>query len=199
MPKLEWKFNYDIYGKNKVFYQPNISIYLVRSSPDKKNKIRKKDFKYKDKDKDNDMSGENSYLKNMSFSKSNKYLKKNIERYNLTQSIYDKLIVRNRTKNSSYNNKIDKEICNMTGIYNTKREVFKKRLVYLSSSQLKKHKKMFNNYKLSQSNEKRKRQDKPIFSVLSITDITDGVNSIKNNKKKIVFTKQYTNLKFHNN
>ena len=195
MPKLDWKFNYETKEKNKAIYQPNISIYLMRSSPDKKNKDRSKGFQYKD----NAMSDKNNYLKNMSFSQSNKLLQKRIERYKLTHSIYDKLIARNRNKNSSYNNKIDKEICSMTGIYNTKREVFKKRLVYLSSSELKKHRKMFNNYKLSQSNEINKRHSKPIFAVLSITDITDGINSIKNNRKKIPITKQYKNLKFHNN
>ena len=195
MPKLEWRFNYDIHEKNKVIYQPNISIYLVRNSPDKKNKDRSKGFQFKK----NGLSDESNYIKNMSFSKSNKLFQRSIERYKLTQSIYDKLIVRNRNKNSSYNNKIDKEICNMTGIYNTKREVFKKKLVYLSSSELKKHRKMFNNYKLSQSNEVKKKQAKPIFAVLSITDITDGINSIKKNSKKFPITKQYTNLKFHNN
>ena len=195
MPKLEWRFNYDIHEKNKVIYQPNISIYLVRNSPDKKNKDRSKGFQFKE----NGLSDESNYIKNMSFSKSNKLFQRSIERYKLTQSIYDKLIVRNRNKNSSYNNKIDKEICNMTGIYNTKREVFKKKLVYLSSSELKKHRKMFNNYKLSQSNEVKKKQAKPIFAVLSITDITDGINSIKKNSKKFPITKQYTNLKFHNN
>ena len=142
MPKLEWRFNYDIHEKNKAIYQPNISLYLVKNSPDKKNKDRSKGFQFKD----NSMNDENNYMKNMSFSKSNKLFQRSIESYKLTQSIYDKLIVRNRNKNSSYNNKIDKEICNMTGIYNTKREVFKKRLVYLSSRELKKHRKMFNNY-----------------------------------------------------
>ena len=195
MPKLEWRFNYDIHEKNKVIYQPNISIYLVRNSPDKKNKDRSKGFQFKK----NGLSDESNYIKHMSFSKSNKLFQRSIERYKLTQSIYDKLIVRNRNKNSSYNNKIDKEICNMTGIYNTKREVFKKKLVYLSSSELKKHRKMFNNYKLSQSNEVKKKQAKPIFAVLSITDITDGINSIKKNSKKFPITKQYKNLKFHNN
>ena len=195
MPKLEWRFNYDIHEKNKAIYQPNISLYLVKNSPDKKNKDRSKGFQFKD----NSMNDENNYMKNMSFSKSNKLFQRSIESYKLTQSIYDKLIVRNRNKNSSYNNKIDKEICNMTGIYNTKREVFKKRLVYLSSRELKKHRKMFNNYKLSQSNEVKKRQAKPIFAVLSITDITDGINSIKKNSKKFPITKQYKNLKFHNN
>ena len=186
---------YNFFEKNKVVYQPNISIYLVRNSPDKKNKDRSKGFQFKD----NGLSDESNYIKNMSFSKSNKLFQRSIERYKLTQSIYDKLIVRNRNKSSSYNNKIDKEICNMTGIYNTKREVFKKRLVYLSSSELKKHRKMFNNYKLSQSNEVKKKQAKPIFAVLSITDITDGINSIKKNSKKFPITKQYTNFKFHNN
>ena len=194
MPKLEWRFNYDLYGKNKVIYQPNISIYLVRTSPNKKIKDKNKGFQYKD----NALSEENYCFKNMTFSKSNKLFPKSIERYRLTQSIYDKLIVRNRNKNSSYNNKIDKEICNMTGIYNTKREVFKNKLIYLSSSELKKHKKMFNKYKLSQSNEIKRRQPKPIFSVLSITDITDGINGIKNNRKKFTITKQYKNLKFQN-
>ena len=195
MPKLDWKFNYDTKEKNKAIYQPNISIYLMRNSPDKKNKDKSKGFQYKD----NAMSDKNNYLKNMSFTQSNKLLQKRMERYKLTHSIYDKLIVRNNNKNSSYNNKIDKEICSMTGIYNTKREVFKKRLVYLSSSELKKHRKMINNYKLSQSNEINKRHSKPIFAVLSITDITDGINSIKNNRKKSPITKQYKNLKFHNN
>ena len=195
MPKLEWRFNYDLYGKNKVIYQPNISIYLVRTSPNKKIKDKNNGFQYKD----NALSEENYCFKNMTFSKSNKLFPKSIERYRLTQSIYDKLIVRNRNKNSSYNNKIDKEICNMTGIYNTKREVFKNKLIYLSSSELKKHKKMFNKYKLSQSNEVKRRQPKPIFSVLSITDITDGINGIKNNRKKFTITKQYKNLKFQNN
>ena len=195
MPKLDWKFNYDTKEKNKAIYQPNISIYLMRNSPDKKNKDKSKGFQYKD----NAMSDKNNYLKNMSFTQSNKLLQKRMERYKLTHSIYDKLIVRNNNKNSSYNNKIDKEICNMTGIYNTKRELFKKRLVYLSSSELKKHRKMINNYKLSQSNEIKKRHSKLIFAVLSITDITDGINSIKNNRKKSPITKQYKNLKFHNN
>ena len=194
MPKLEWKFN-DMRGKDKVIYQPNISIYLMRNSPDKRNKDRSKGFQYKD----NFKSDENIDFKNNSFSQSNKLLQKRMEIYKLTHSIYDKLIIRNRKKNSSYNNKIDKEICNMTGIYNTKREVFKKRLVYLSSSELKKHRKMINNYKLSQSNEIKKRHSKLIFAVLSITDITDGINSIKNNRKKSPITKQYKNLKFHNN
>ena len=145
------------------------------------------------------MSDENNYLTIMSFSKSNKDFQRSIERYELTQSIYDKLIVRSRNKNCAYNNKIDKEICNMTGIYNTKREVFKKRLVYLSSSELKKHRKILNDYKLSQSNEVKTRQANPIFAVLSIADITDGKNSIKKNSRIFPITKYYTNLKFHNN
>jgi hypothetical protein len=195
MPKLEWRFNYDMHEKNKVIYQPNISIYLMRNSPDKKNKNSAKVFQFKGKT----MNDENNCFKNMSFSKSNKLFQKRIQRYKLTQSIYDKLIVRNRNKNSPYNNKIDKEICNMTGIYNTKRELFKKRLVYLSSSELKKHRKLINSYKLSQSNETKKRHETPIFAVLSITDITEGINSIENNRKKIPITKQYTNLKFQKN
>jgi hypothetical protein len=195
MPKLKWRFNYDLQEKEKIIYQPNISIYLMRSSPDKKDKNRSKGFQYKD----NNMSDENNYLTIMSFSKSNKDFQRSIERYELTQSIYDKLIVRSRNKNCSYNNKIDKEICNMTGIYNTKREVFKKRLVYLSSSELKKHRKILNDYKLSQSNEVKTRQANPIFSVLSIADITDGKNSIKKNSRIFPITKYYTNLKFHNN
>ena len=195
MPKLEWRFNYDMHEKNKVIYQPNISIYLMRNSPDKKNKNSAKVFQFKGKT----MNDENNCFKNMSFSKSNKLFQKRIQRYKLTQSIYDKLIVRNRNKNSPYNNKIDKEICNMTGIYNTKRELFKKRLVYLSSSELKKHRKLINSYKLSQSNETKKRHETPIFAVLSITDITEGINNIENNRKKIPITKQYTNLKFQKN
>jgi hypothetical protein len=195
MPKLEWRFNYDLYEKEKVIYQPNISIYLARNSPDKKDKDRSKVFQYKD----NIINEESSYLKNISFSKSKNLFQRNIKRYKLTQSIYDKLIVRNRNKNSSYNNKIDKEICNMTGIYNTKRELFKKKLLYLSSSELKKHRKIINNYKLSQSNEIKKRQPKAIFAVLSITDITDGINSIKKNSKKFPITKHYSNLKLQNN
>jgi CRP-like cAMP-binding protein len=195
MPKLEWRFNYDLYEKEKIIYQPNISIYLARNSPDKKNKDRSKVFQYKD----NTIDEESSYLKNISFSKSKNLFQRNIKRYKLTQSIYDKLIVRNRNKNSSYNNKIDKEICNMTGIYNTKRELFKKKLLYLSSSELKKHRKIINNYKLSQSNEIKKRQPKAIFAVLSITDITDGINSIKKNSKKFPITKHYSNLKLQNN
>ena len=184
-----------MYEKEKVIYQPNISIYLARNSPDKKDKDRSKVFQYKD----NAINEESSYLKNISFSKSKNFFQRNIKRYKLTQSIYDKLIVRNRNKNSSYNNKIDKEICNMTGIYNTKREVFKKRLVYLSSSELKKHRKILNDYKLSQSNEVKTRQANPIFAVLSIADITDGKNSIKKNSRIFPITKYYTNLKFHNN
>ena len=197
MPKLKWRFNYDLQEKEKIIYQPNISIYLVRSSPDKKDKNRSKGFQ--SKDNNNNMSDENNYLTIMSFSKSNKDFQRSIERYELTQSIYDKLIVRSRNKNCSYNNKIDKEICNMTGIYNTKREVFKKRLVYLSSSELKKHRKILNDYKLSQSNEVKTRQANPIFAVLSIADITDGKNSIKKNSRIFPITKYYTNLKFHNN
>ena len=197
MPKLKWRFNYDLQEKEKIIYQPNISIYLVKSSPDKKDKNRSKGFQ--SKDNNNNMSDENNYLTIMSFSKSNKDFQRSIERYELTQSIYDKLIVRSRNKNCSYNNKIDKEICNMTGIYNTKREVFKKRLVYLSSSELKKHRKILNDYKLSQSNEVKTRQANPIFAVLSIADITDGKNSIKKNSRIFPITKYYTNLKFHNN
>ena len=132
------------------------------------------------------------YLKNNTFSNSNKDSKEKIQKYNLTTTtFFDQNYDLINKKDSSYNSKYEKEILCMTGIYNTKREKSKTKLTY-SSKKDKTPKYIISNYKLSYNLINKRPKNSPTnLTLLSITNIT-GELKLKNNiNKSIPYLKKY--------
>ena len=132
------------------------------------------------------------YLKNNTFSNSNKDSKEKIQKYNLTTTtFFDQNYDLINKKDSSYNSKYEKEILCMTGIYNTKREKSKTKLTY-SSKKDKTPKNIISNYKLSYNLINKRPKNSPTnLTLLSITNIT-GELKLKNNiNKSIPYLKKY--------
>ena len=101
---------------------------------------------------------------------------------------------------TSFNSKLDKEIINFTGIYNTKREVQKKKLSYPSEEKQKKSKHIFNNYRVTHPSfmYRKKSNNIPMVALLSITDMNEGAKIKHEDTKAMVNLRKYTNLKYYN-
>lgn len=179
--KLKWNFNEEneksnISNKNRNKTQTNLSTYILTTShTERKNKIKNIDK-----------------IKNLFYIRTNTYSNINIKKQskeiikkcNLTTTnfFYKNYDLKN-IKDSPYNLKYEKEILSMTGIYNTKREKTKKKLIF-SFSKDKVKKRIYYNYKLSHNiTNKKKKKDSPTQSLLSINNI-NGELILKNTIKK---------------
>ena len=171
--------------KNRRKVQNNISSFiLTTSNTDRRSKIIS----------NNRTKRINNiyYLKNNTFSNSKKNLKKQFPQYNLTTTtLYSKNYDLIKNKDSSFNSKYEKEILNMTGIYNTKREKSKKKKATNSTKQDKRPRHILNNFKLSYHSMNKKKENLPIVALLSITNISEGLQLKNNACKNIASAKQY--------
>ena len=151
----EWNFteeNENKIEKNNKRAQTSRTKYIVTSSSsntDRKSKSHKNKIFIYDKNINNIY-----FSKDYTFSKSSKNYKNQFKDFNLAYTtLYNKEydLIKNKDL-SYYNRKLDKEIINMTGIYNTKREISKKIIFIHSPSKKEKNMKdLINNYKLSHS------------------------------------------------
>ena len=168
-------------------FKNNISLTLLKShkkdnerlntEPNFSPNIFASPYNYKDKkinrnkrcDDSNNIFKYSHYRKNCTFSKNNNYFQKIVSKYSLTATFCGKLI---KNRELSYNNhKLDKQILNMTGIYNTKREKSKKQIIYHSSIDKKRHRNLLSNYKLHNlKNMKIRKKYTPMVALLSISD-----------------------------
>ena len=203
MSKLHWNFgdeNEKTYIRekrenilrNKIKAQPSISIHLLTTttSTDRKNKNRKKRIK--------DI---NSILISDNKNNNNNSSKKTVFKYNLTSTTLGDQYNYIKNREVSYNSKLDKEIINFTGIYNTKRELSKKKVVLPSAKEEKKiNRHTYSNYRLSHSNYMNRRKNvMPLVAILSITEMNDEAKKIQeNNIKRINNLRKHKNLKLKN-
>ena len=198
MQRLKWNF-YDendksksnksgAKDKNKRKTQTNLSSYiLTTSNTDRKSKII-------NNNKNTKKIKNIYYIRSNTFSNDMKNIKKKPPHYNLTTTtLYSKnydIIV---NKDSSFNSKYEKQIRNMTGIYNTKREKSKTKKIPNSTKQNKRpNKHIISNYKLSYNlmNKKKQQQQLPMVALLSITNMTKGLQLKKNNDKNNLNTEK---------
>ena len=194
--KLNWNFNDEIEKSNtkdkRRKTQNNISSYILTTSNTDRKSI-------KNKNKKNKNINNIYYLKKKNtntFSNNIKILKKKIPHYNFTTTtLYDNNADFLKNLDSLNNSKFEKEILNMTGIYNTKREISKTKIVNSSSKDAKKPKRIFSNYKLSHNfiNMKKRTNNLPMVALLSISDKKEGLK-LKKNKNK-----NSPNLKYSKN
>lgn len=177
--------------------QTNISSYILTTSNTDRKKRKPQNKRVKNLSNINNTINNNLYyLNNNTFSNNNNNKKKRIPHYNFTtttlfESNYDFFKNRDSINNSKY----EKEILNMTGIYNTKRELSKK-IVNSASKENKKPRHIFSNYKLSHNIINRRQQELPTVSLLSINKIKEGLKLKKKKNKSIPNVKKYKNLKF---
>ena len=88
---------------------------------------------------------------------------------------------------SFFNKKLDKEIKNMTGIYNTKRELSKKQISIPSSNDTKTSKRILSSYKFMHSNYINQNKNDILNSeLLSITNISIGIKTKQKRYKSII-------------
>ena len=177
--KFKWNFieeneKSNLREKNRKNAQTNISSYILTTSntdrKSKKNKISK----------NSNNINKVYYFNNITYSKSNHNSYKKFSNYNYTTTtLYDKNYDILLSKDIPYNTQLDKEIINMTGIYNTKREVLKKQLLKSPPKESKYH---IQNNKLSHSNFIRRKM--PYLALLSNRNLT-GKRNVKNYKAKI--------------
>ena len=156
--------NWNLNEENEYFSEKskkktvgNISSYRL-TTPNTSNTNRKiSSYRNKKPFNINNYNNKNIFLYDENdFTKEKTYFKyKNIfPDINLTiTNLYSKKYDLMKNKDLSYiNRKLNKEITNMTGIYNTKREISKNNLKVSSSpNKNKKHKRISSNYKLSHS------------------------------------------------
>jgi hypothetical protein len=213
MPKLQWDFGNEkskskskeksiIRERNKFKNQPNISMNLMTtSSNDKKstkntnsNLTTNRNKRIKDLNSVDKIYFKSTFTKNNNIDNSNKAIFK----YNLTTTTLNDNLY--KIWDTSYNSKLDKEIINFTGIYNTKREVQKKKLSYPSEEKQTKSKHIFNNYRVTHpSFMYRKKSNKiPMAALLSITDMNEGAKIKDEDNKAMANLRKYKNLKYYN-
>ena len=158
---------------------------FARPSYDKDKKISRN----KNYDDPNNILNYENYTKNCTFSKTTNNCEKIVSKYCLTTTFCGNLI---SDRESSYNNtKLDKQILNMTGIYNTEREKQrekqKKQLIYISPINKKRYWNLVSNYKLNYLKKiKTRKKSNPMVTLLSISDSNNNdflkINPDKNNK-----------------
>ena len=179
----------------------NISSYRLATSntSNTNRKIRsyrnKKSFNINNNNKNIFFYDENDFTKEKTFFKyKNIFPNINLTITNLYSKKYDLL----KNKDLSYiNKKLNKEITNMTGVYNTKREISKKNLK-VSSSQNKnnEHKRILSNYKLSHSiNLNQNTINIPKSRFLTIR-IKSGKINLENDKNNVI--PNMNNIKIRN-
>ena len=137
--KLKWDFGEEkskskskekstIRERNKSNNHPNISLYQMTTSSIDKNSNKKANInrnkRIKNLNNIDKIHFKSTFSKNNNIENSNK----TIFKYNLTTTTLNDNLY--KIWDTSYNSKLDKEIINFTGIYNTKREVQKKKLSY---------------------------------------------------------------------
>ena len=125
--KLKWNFKNEdekinIKEKKRKIAQINASSYILTNTERKEKKMNNSKIIYNLNKVCNSKSNSNSQKK---------YNNGNYCNFTTT-TLYDKNYDILLSKDTLYNTKLDKEIINMTGIYNTKREIKKKRLVISS-------------------------------------------------------------------
>ena len=189
---LNWNFNEenkksntkDKRKKNKT----NISSYILTTSNSEARSKISKNKRNKNISKINANINNIYHLKNNNFSNININLKKKIPHYNLTTTtLYYNNYDFTKNLDSINNSKYVKHILNMTGIYNTKREISKTKIVRSPPKDNKKPKRIFSGYKLSNNfivNKKKREQNRPSLSLLSITNVK-GIKLKKNKNKSI--------------
>ena len=203
MSKLHWNFgdeNDKTYIRekrenilrNKIKAQPSISIHLLTTttSTDRKNKNRKKRI-----------IDINRILTADNMNNNNNSSKKTVFKYNLTSTTLGDQYNYIKNREVSYNSKLDKEIINFTGIYNTKRELSKKKVILPSKKEEKKiNRHTYSNYRLSHSNYMNRRKNvMPLVAILSITEMNDEAKKIQeNNIKRNNNLRNNKNLKLKN-
>ena len=203
MSKLHWNFgdeNDKTYIRekrenilrNKIKAQPSISIHLLTTttSTDRKNKNKKKRI-----------IDINRILTADNMNNNNNSSKKTVFKYNLTSTTLGDQYNYIKNREVSYNSKLDKEIINFTGIYNTKRELSKKKVILPSKKEEKKiNRHTYSNYRLSHSNYMNRRKNvMPLVAILSITEMNDEAKKIQeNNIKRINNLRKHKNLKLKN-
>ena len=203
---LKWDFNEKIVKEtNKKKIQNTTSSYILTTSyTDRKMyKINNNNNKYEmnnnnniDNNIDNNVGNNTDniyYLKNHIISKSKKNLEKNIFNFTINILYNQKYDSMKNNDLSHYSKKLDKEILNMTGIYNTKREVSKKKLITPSSNETKNSKLILNNYKLSHSYYKNQKKNNRLNSeFLSIINNSKIIHAKKKRNKTIPYIKNAT-------
>ena len=192
--KLNWNFydeneNSNIKEKNKKKTQNNISSYILTTS----NTDRKSKKNINKRNNNSNNLNLKYYLKNNTFSNKKINTKKNFPHYNFTTTTlyeqnYDFIKSRDSLNKSNY----EKEILNMTGIYNTKREKSKTKLIYSNSKNIKKSKHIFNNNKFSKYNIYKGNKNLPTLSLLSMTNKEFKLK--KNKNKSIPNINKYNNF-----
>ena len=167
--KLKWNFKNEdekinIKEKKKKIAQINASSYILTNTERKKKKIKTSKLVYN--------------LNKICNSKSNSNSQKKCNNYCnfTTTTLYDKNYDILLSKDTLYNTKLDKEIINMTGIYNTKREIKKKRLVISSKGS---PKLIIKNNRLTKSCYKSRIKNN--ITILSNKKLSEKINR-KNNK-----------------
>ena len=195
---LKWNFNNNnkLIEKNRKMNK--ISILSTSNTDRKIQKTKNKANKYEinidniDNNNDNiDYNDNNyniSYWKNKNITKS-KYLRKKFLDFNFTiNTLYNKKYDFLKNKDLSFfNKKLDKEIKNMTGIYNTKRELSKKQISIPSSNDTKTSKRILSSYKFMHSNYINQNKNDILNSeLLSITNISIGIKTKQKRYKSII-------------
>ena len=208
-PKLQWDFRDEkskskskekstIRERNKFKNQPNISVNQMTLSSNDKNNNKNANINRKKRIKDlykiDKIHFKFTLLKNNNIENSNK----TIFKYNLTTTTLKNNLY--KIWDTSFNSKLDKEIINFTGIYNTKREVQKKKLSYPSEEKQKKSKHIFNNYRVTHPSfmYRKKSNNIPMVALLSITDMNEGAKIKHEDTKAMVNLRKYKNLKYYN-
>lgn len=213
MPKLQWDFRDEkskskskskdksiIRERNKFKNQPNISLNQMTTSSIDKNSNKNANIntnrnkRIKDLNSVDKIHFKSTFSKNNNFDNSNK----TIFKYNLTTTTLNDNLY--KIWDTSYNSKLDKEIINFTGIYNTKREVQKKKLSYPSEDKQKKGKHIFNNYRVTHPSfmYRKKSNNIPMVALLSITDMNERGKIKYEDTKTMVNLRKYKNLKYYN-
>jgi len=208
MPKLQWDFRDEkskskskeksiIRERNKFKNHPNISLNQMTTSSNDKNSNRNMNINRNKRTKD--LSSVDKIHFKSTFSKNNiDNSNKTIFKYNLTtNTINDNLY---KIWDTSCNSKLDKEIINFTGIYNTKREVQKKKLSYPSEEKQKKPKHVVYKYKANHPSfiYRKKSNNFPMVALLSVTDMNEGGKIKNEDAKTMVNLRKYKNLKYYN-
>jgi hypothetical protein len=210
IPKLQWDFRDEkskskskeksiIRERNIFKNQPNISLNQMTTSSIDKNSNKNVNTNINSNKRIKDLNNfDKIYLKS-TFSKNNNIENSNktIFKYNLTTTTLNDNLY--KIWDTSYNSKLDKEIINFTGIYNTKREVQKKKLSFPSEEKQKQPKHIFNNYRVTHPSfmYRKKSNNIPMVALLSVTDMNEGAKIKHEDTKTMVNLRKYKNLKYY--